>query len=117
VSQAEHRTPGAVQDRPSARDASESGRPASANRTARDEDRLGAGWLVLLLPLACCGGPLLIGALAAAGGIAWGGLGVGAAAVLAVVVLIIRRRRARCCPPATQARSTAPRAPTGAGRS
>jgi len=58
-------------------------------------------WL-LLAPLACCGGPLLIAALAAAGALAWAGLGLGAAALVAVVtvVLIRHRRRSRaCCEP------------------
>ncbi len=53
----------------------------------------GGLWL-LLAPLACCGGPLLIAALAAAGALAWAGLGLAAAAVAsAAVVLVIGRRR------------------------
>lgn len=58
----------------------------------------GMGILVLLAPVACCGGPLLIAALAAAGALAWAGLGLAAAVVLAVAVaLVIRRRRRRAC--------------------
>jgi hypothetical protein len=62
---------------------------------------LGGLWL-LLAPLACCGGPLVIGALAAGGALAWGALGLGLALVTAVAVLVVvRRRRSRaCCPPA-----------------
>jgi hypothetical protein len=63
----------------------------------RGDERPGLGGLWLLLaPLACCGGPLLIGALAAAGALAWGGLGLAAAVLLAAPVLIIRRRRRSC---------------------
>ena len=63
---------------------------------------LGGLWL-LLAPLACCGGPLLVGALAAAGALAWGALGLGLALVTAVAVILVARRRQRsraCCPPA-----------------
>jgi hypothetical protein len=62
---------------------------------------LGGLWL-LLVPLACCGGPLLIAALAAAGVLAWGALGTGAGVLAAVAVLVIRRRRRSsraCCKP------------------
>jgi Flp pilus assembly protein TadB len=52
----------------------------------------GALWLALV-PAACCGGPLLIAGLAAAGALAWGGLGLGLTAVLAGALLIIWRRR------------------------
>ncbi len=57
---------------------------------------LGGLWL-LLAPLACCGGPLLVAGLAAAGVLAWGGLGLAVAALLAGAVLVIRRRRRRAC--------------------
>jgi hypothetical protein len=50
-------------------------------------------WL-LLVPLTCCGGSLLVAGLAAAGALAWGGLGLGLTAVLAGATLIIWRRRA-----------------------
>jgi hypothetical protein len=80
-------------------------RPPSAPRPGAGgggRSGLGALWL-LLAPLACCGGPFLIAALAAAGGLAWGGLGLGIAVLVAVaaVVLVRRRRRSRaCCDPA-----------------
>ncbi len=63
---------------------------------------LGGLWL-LLAPAACCGGPLIIGALAAAGALAWGAVGLGLALVTAVAVILVTRRRRRnraCCPPA-----------------
>jgi hypothetical protein len=69
---------------------------------ARQGSGLGALGL-LLAPVACCGGPLLIGALAAAGALAWGALGLGVALAAAVAVIVVaRRRRAsrECCPPA-----------------
>jgi Flp pilus assembly protein TadB len=52
------------------------------------------GWWLLLVPVTCCAGPLLITGLAAAGALAWGGLGLGLTAVLAGATLIIWRRRA-----------------------
>ena len=55
--------------------------------------RPGGLWL-LLVPVACCGAPLLVAALAAAGALAWGGLGLGLTAALAGATLIIWRRRA-----------------------
>jgi hypothetical protein len=59
---------------------------------------LGGLWL-LLAPLACCGGPLLIAGLAAGGALAWAGLGLAAAALAALVALVLvrRRRRSRAC--------------------
>ena len=69
------------------------GRPVGGRR---EGSGLGGLWL-LLVPLACCGGPLLIAALAAAGALAWGGIG------LAGAVLAIRRRRRACRAPAEQA--------------
>lgn len=68
----------------------------------RKDSGLGGLWL-LLAPAACCGGPLIIGALAAAGALAWGALGLGLALVLAVAVIVVVRRSRRsraCCPPA-----------------
>jgi|GEM_PF-1143521 len=62
---------------------------------------LGGLWLLLVL-LACCGGPLLITALAAAGALAWGALGLGTGVLAAVTVLVIRRSRRSsraCCKP------------------
>ena len=79
---------------------------------------LGAQWL-LLAPLACCGGPFLIAALAVSGALAWAGLGLAAAALAALVALVLIRRRRRsraCCEPAAagwaeQAGTTAARRP------
>ena len=45
----------------------------------------------LLIPVVCCGGPPLAAGLAAAGALAWGGLGL--AVLLAGALLIIRQRR------------------------
>jgi len=86
---------------------------ARAALTDRGEGRLGAsrtdtgtgerpglgGLWLLLVPLACCGGPLLIAALAAAGALAWGALGTGSGVLAAAMVLVIRRRRrgSRAC--------------------
>src|SRR5262245_21959456 len=72
------------------------GRPAGGGR---EGSGLGGRWL-LLVPLACCGGPLLITALAAAGALAWGGIGLAAAVLLAGAVLAIRRRGRACRAPA-----------------
>ena len=54
--------------------------------------RFAGPWL-LLIPAACCGGPLLIAGLAAVGALAWGELGLAVAAVLAGALLAIRRYR------------------------
>src|SRR6266571_456470 len=78
------------------------GRLAASRTGAGDRERSGRGGLwLLLVPLACCGGPLLIAALAAAGALAWGALGLGAGVLVAVAALVIhRRRRGRaCCEP------------------
>ena len=83
-------------------------RPAAASRPGTEgggRPGLGGLWL-LLAPLACCGGPFLIAALAAAGALAWAGLGLGAAALAATtaVLLIRRQRRSRaCCKPGAAA--------------
>ncbi len=79
---------------------------------------LGGLWL-LLVPLACCAGPLLIAGLAAAGALAWGALGLGAGVLVAVRVLVLvigrRRRSSRaCCQPGMTGR--APEAGTAAAR-
>ncbi len=55
----------------------------------------GGLWL-LLVPLACCGGPLLAAGLAAAGVLAWGGLGLALTAVATGAMLVIWRRRRAC---------------------
>ena len=64
------------------------------------------GGLWLLVPLACCGGPLLITSLAAAGALAWGGLGLALAAAAAGAALC----------PASQAGLPAPAPAGSAGR-
>jgi hypothetical protein len=94
-----------------------SGGRLAASRTgagARERPGLGGLWL-LLVPLACCGGPLLIASLAAAGALGWGALGLGTGVLAAVTVLVIRRSRA-CCKPGTtglaqQAQTAATRRP------
>jgi hypothetical protein len=63
--------------------------------TRRGRERPGPGGLwLLLVPAACCGGPLLVAGLAAAGALAWGGLGLALAVLLAGAMLVIRCRRA-----------------------
>jgi len=79
------------------------GRLAASRTDAGTGQRPGPGGLWLLLALlACCGGPLLMAALAAAGALAWGALGLGAGVLAAVTVVVIRRRRRSsraCCKP------------------
>jgi len=48
--------------------------------------RPGSLW-PLLVPVTCCGGPLLVAGLAAAGTAAWGGLGAALAAAAAGAML------------------------------
>ena len=57
---------------------------------------LGGLWL-LLVPVACCGGPLLVAGLAAAGALAWGGLGLALAALLMGALTVNRLHRRRHC--------------------
>ena len=64
-------------------------------RRGRERPGLGGLWL-LLVPAACCGGPLLVAGLAAAGALAWGGLGLALAVLLAGAMLVIRSRRRAC---------------------
>ncbi len=74
--------------------------PAAPRPDGGGSERPGLGGLWLLLaPIACCGGPFLIAALAAAGILAWAGLSLAAAALVAAtaVVLIRRRRRSQAC--------------------
>ncbi len=60
----------------------------------------GFSWLILLLPLACCGGPFIIVGLATLGAIAWGGIGALVVAIVVAIILVGRRRRSRlCCNP------------------
>ena len=61
--------------------------------------------MLVLLPVLCCGGPLIFVALASVGAATLGTVGGVIAAVLVAVaaVLWVRRRRrsdATCCPPA-----------------
>jgi hypothetical protein len=97
--------------------ASSGGRLAASRTGAGNRERPGLGGLwLLLVPSACCGGPLLIAALAAAGALAWGGLGLGTGVLAAVTVLVIRRSSRACCKPgpaglAQQARMAAARRP------
>ncbi len=76
----------------------------------------GWGWLLVLVPMAiCCGGPLLVGALAAASAATLGTVGgiLGALLALAAGFWWHRRRRrgAACCEPGAQVatRWTTPR--------
>src|SRR5258708_28902637 len=92
------------------------GEPAPMPPQAREPGRRGdnrsglAGLWLLLVPLACCGAPLLIAGLAAAGALAWGGIGLAVAVLLAAGVLVIRPRR----PARLAARVAAPQ-PRGEG--
>jgi hypothetical protein len=63
-------------------------------RRGRGRSRPGGLWL-LFVPVICCAGPLVVAGLAAAGALAWGGLGLAAAVLPASALLVIRRRRAR----------------------
>ncbi len=77
--------------------------------------RAGGLWL-LLVPLACCGGPALIAGLAAAGALAWGGIGLALALAVAGAVTLIRHRRRACEAPgparrAKEAEATGPAVP------
>ena len=71
-------------------------RPAQPGvRRGQQRVELGGLW-PLLVPVACCGGPLVIAGLAAAGALAWGGLGLVLATLLVGVLTVIRlHRRAR----------------------
>ena len=65
--------------------------------TSRGRERPGPGGLwLLLVPAACCGGPLLVAGLAAAGALAWGGLGLVLAVLLAGAMLVSRSCRRAC---------------------
>lgn len=61
--------------------------------------------MLVLLPLLCCGGPVIFVALASVGAATLGTVGgvIGTVLVAAAAVLWVRRRRrgiAACCPPA-----------------
>ena len=66
---------------------------APAQETPGSAHGLGGLWL-LLVPVACCDGPLLVAGLAAASALAWGALGL-ALAVLLVGALTVNRPRCR----------------------
>jgi len=70
-------------------DAGGEDRLAASRPAAGPRPGLGGLWL-LLVPLACCGGPLLIAILAAAGALAWSAVGLGAGVLVAVTVLVLR---------------------------
>jgi hypothetical protein len=82
------------------------GRPAASRADDGERPGLGGLWL-LLVPLACCGGPLLIAAMAAAGALAWGALGMGTGLLVAAGVLVIRHRcrRSACREPGMTGRA------------
>jgi Flp pilus assembly protein TadB len=83
-------------------DAAEGRLDAGGDRTARERGGLGAGLVVLALPVLCCAGPVLVAALAAASaavlGLVAGLVGVALAALAAALVLR-RRRREGCTRP------------------
>lgn len=77
--------------------------PAPA--VGQKKDGPGAAILLVLAPLLCCGGPLILGVLATASAATLGTLGAVVGVVLlagAAAVWARRRRRAGmgCCPPA-----------------
>ena len=66
----------------------------------------GAAFLLLLLPVLCCGGPAIFAALAAASAATLGAVGgiIGAVLLAVALGLFVRhRRRAVCCAPAEKA--------------
>lgn len=70
----------------------------------KDKRGPGAAILLVLAPLLCCGGPLLLGAFATAGAATLGTVGAVIAGLIAVTTVgfwLRRRRRAgaACCPP------------------
>jgi Flp pilus assembly protein TadB len=83
---------------------------------ATNRERSGTWWLWMLLPIACCGGPLIVAAVAAAGALAWGVLGAVIAAAVGVGVVVATRRRAsRCCETRLDRDGSALRAPAEKG--
>ena len=68
-------------------------RPAQSG-VRRGRQRVGFGGLwLLLVPAACCGGPLLVAGLAVAGALAWAGLGLALAALLVGILAVIQLHR------------------------
>lgn len=81
--------------------------PGSA-QPVKEKRGPGAAILLVLAPLLCCGGPLILGVLATAGAATLGTVGgvVAGLIALATVGLWLRRRRragAACCPPGSGA--------------
>ncbi len=72
--------------------------PASSRDHSREADGWLTGTLIAIFVVVCCAGPLLIGALAAAGAGAWlatHGYAIGATALLVVAAAFAWRIRAR----------------------
>src|SRR5215472_1500189 len=81
--------------------------PPGAGRGRR---RVGLGGLwLLLVPVACCGGPLLVAGLAAASALAWGALGLALSALLVGAMTV---NRPRCRARAASAPTVSPRRPS-----
>jgi hypothetical protein len=72
-------------------------------------------WM-LLLPLVCCGGPVLIAAAASVGALGWGAIGAGIAVLIAAGLLIARRHAGRSCNAATGTKLQSPRTAPTPGR-
>ncbi len=70
-----------------------------------EEKGPGAALVLLVLPVLCCGGPLIFGALAAASAATLGVVGgiLGAVLLAVAIGLIMRHRRAACCTPTEKA--------------
>lgn len=85
------------------------GTPPSPTPVVTPEKRgPGAAILLVLAPLLCCGGPLILAGLATASAATLGTIGavVGVVLVAAAVLVWVRRRHraeAACCPPASGA--------------
>lgn len=82
------------------------GEPSPRTQAPDEKKGPGAGLLLLALPVLCCGGPLIVGALAAAGAATLGAVGGAVGAVILAVAIglfVRRRRRAACCAPAQEA--------------
>lgn len=82
-----------------------SGFPARPLAGAPPAERRGPGatLALLALPILCCGGPAIIGALGAASAATLGVVGAVIGGILMAVAIVLwvrhRHRRAACCPP------------------
>ena len=87
-------------------------RPAQPGvRRGQQRVELGGLW-PLLVPVACCGGPPVVAGLAAAGALAWGGLGLALPALLAGALTVIRlHRRTRAGGRSEEAKLAVPEIP------